>query len=489
MTSLRHLVGVLAVVPLVVAALACSPELLQPPVEITSGVWGGTDGQYDYCFAIREREGTLGCTVQTIKDGRNAFDAQCSAARYTADGLELTFADTGVRFTGRLAPSAKLIHGTLHYSHGGRDMDLRWFDPAQVPGYLARPDLATPQDYSWAPPAPADDGWRVYGSDEPPLPREALEALVRDAIAGEAGKIHSLLVVKGDELIVEEYFHGWQRDDFHRIASVTKSVTSLLVGIARDRGQIPDLDAPIAEYYPQDADLTTGQWRDVTIRHLLTMSAGLQWSKAELRSLYGVGEQFFRRVFSQRFRTSPGEAFQYASADVSLLAGVLSQETGTDIESFAEKALFDPLEFAGYDWDEGLTDGFNRLDGTLELRPRDMAKLGALVLREGRWRDRQVVSSEWIRESTSRHILTGDPVLSGYGYLWWVATTPEPTSARVILGNGWGSQLICVFPDLDLVVVTTGGNEFNGKHLRIGEVITRDLLPAVGTAVVEQDPS
>jgi CubicO group peptidase (beta-lactamase class C family) len=499
----RHLVGLLVVVPLVGAAIACSPEPLSPPADIISGVWHkteaaleivadypppadiisgvwhGADDQYDYYFEIREREGALGCTVQTIKDGRNAFDAQCSGARYTAEGLELTFADTGVRYTGKLAPPAKLIHGTFHYRHGGRDMDLRWFDPTQVPGYLARPDLATPEDYSWAPPAPADDGWRVCNADASPLPREALEATVREVIAGKAGKIHSLLVVKGDELIVEEYFHGWLRDDLHRLASVTKSLTSLLIGIARDRGLIADLDAPIAGYYPQYADLMKGEWRHVTIRHLLTMSAGLHWSRAELRSLYGVGDEFFRRVLSQRFRTSPGEGFQYASADVSLLAGVLTQETGTDIASFAEEALFGPLEIAGYDWDEGFTDGFHRLDGTLELRPRDMAKLGALVLHEGRWRDRQVVSSEWVKESTSQHILTGDPVLGGYGYLWWLATTPESTSARVILGNGWGSQLVCVFPDLDLMVVTTGGNEFNGKHLEMGAVITRDLLPAV----------
>jgi CubicO group peptidase (beta-lactamase class C family) len=109
-----------------------------------------------------------------------------------------------------------------------------------------------------------------------------------------------------------------------------------------------------------------------------------------------------------------------------------------------------------------------------------MAKIGQMVLDGGRWEGKQIVSEDWIRISTQRHLQAGEGS-EGYGYLWWLMEVPVPEgeSVPVVFANGWGSQFIAVFPTLDLVLVTTGGNEYNGKHLAVAELVGRDLLPAV----------
>ncbi len=125
-------------------------------------------------------------------------------------------------------------------------------------------------------------------------------------------------------------------------------------------------------------------------------------------------------------------------------------------------------------------EGYPSLAGTLKIRPLDMAKLGQLVLNEGRWNGKQVVSPAWIRESTTGAIRIG-PSGDEYAYLWW--TLPASVGGRsqkIIVASGWGSQFIHIAPELDAVLVTTGGNNFNGKTFDLGRVMARHLEPAFG---------
>ncbi len=166
--------------------------------------------------------------------------------------------------------------------------------------------------------------------------------------------------------------------------------------------------------------------------------------------------------------------------NVNLLAGVLRKATGEHAEAFAETTLFGPLGITEWDWDYAKTDGFNLMDGSLRLRPRDMAKIGVMVMNGGVWQGRQVLEEEWVRRSLTPYLSAGSGG-EGYGYLWWTMEVPGPDGRpiQVAFANGWGSQFILLFPEMDLVVVTTGGNQENGKHLAIGEVLIRELMPGV----------
>jgi CubicO group peptidase (beta-lactamase class C family) len=218
-----------------------------------------------------------------------------------------------------------------------------------------------------------------------------------------------------------------------------------------------------------------------TLEHLLTMSMALDWDPGEKEDLHGTGPDAFQEILARSVTDPPGTRWDYVNMNVNLLAGVLHQATGEQAEAFAARTLFGPLGISDWNWGGLKTAGFNLMDGSLRLRPRDMARIGVMVSNGGEWQGRQVIQEEWIQRSSATH-LPADPPGWGYGYLWWTLeeTTPDGDPVRAVFANGWGSQFIIVFPDLDLVVVTTGGNQENGRHLAIGEVLLRELLPGVG---------
>ena len=277
--------------------------------------------------------------------------------------------------------------------------------------------------------------------------------------------------------MTEEYFHGYSREDLHELQSVTKSVTSLLVGIARDRGEIGDLDEPVLKFFPEYAAAAGAGWEKVTLRHLLTMTAGLDWDRREAIRGPPTGPALFELALGRPVVHEPGTRFLYNNHDVNLLAGVLRRATGMQADEFAARVLFAPLGITAWDWELGRTEGYPAMSGTLHLRPLDMAKIGQLVLDRGLWRGEQVVSEEWIAEST--RIAVGRQA-ERYGYLWTrIETPPEAGGDEVITAAGSGSQFIHVVPALDAIVVTTGGNLGGNKEFAIGDVLVRRLVPGV----------
>jgi CubicO group peptidase (beta-lactamase class C family) len=170
--------------------------------------------------------------------------------------------------------------------------------------------------------------------------------------------------------------------------------------------------------------------------------------------------------------------FDYVSPNATLLAGVIQHATGLQADEYADRYLFGPLGIEEYDWDEGRQRGHPRTDGTLKLRPRDMARIGALVLGRGEWKGRRIVSEAWIEESTAAH--TTDAGHEGYGYAWWSARREVGgRTVRAVFARGAGDQLIVVFPDLDLIVVTTGRNTSDENHGAAATMIEQHILPAI----------
>ncbi len=266
----------------------------------------------------------------------------------------------------------------------------------------------------------------------------------------------SVLIVRHGSPVFEHYYQGCCAGDSVNVKSVTKSIVSALVGIALHEHSLTSLDQRLMEFFPQD--FPTGadpRKREITLRHLLTLRSGLSWVESSAESLPALfaSNNWVRHGLSLPLVYAPGEVFVYSTLDAHLLSAVLTQVTGISTLEFANRYLFGPLGSTVTKW---ATDPQgNPIGGSeLYLTPRDMAKVGYLYLRQGRWEDTQLIPEEYLEASTRTQVFPGDSAVISdtYGYLWWVSTVGPYASYYAI---GYGGQTIYVIPDLDIVLVTT----------------------------------
>jgi CubicO group peptidase (beta-lactamase class C family)/alpha-L-fucosidase len=451
-----------------------------PPGVLVGDVWWGPvsgKSPYDeFAIAFTLSEAGLEGVIHFMSDEKKVSELPLKEIRF--DHPELAFRAGSFTFESIVDLEQGKMEGKSVGSSGPKmELIAERCDPATIPGLLS---IET--EYQYRQPPEKRDGLRVTAAQEVVLDPSKLEAMVRDMISGRGGAIHSLLLFQNDRLVLEEYFHDYDVDDLHPIASCTKSITSLLIGLALDQGLIPGVDAPVLDYFPAYAEDAAAGWSSVKLLHLLTMTAGLGWSQKELMQgrgadtgFGGSGPEGFRALLSRELVHEPGTRWNYSSPDVNLLGGIILQATGMQADAFAEKHLFTPLGIRKYDWSTyGKKDGYPNLAGSLWLRPRDMVKIGVLVLDEGRWQGKQLISPEWIRFSCTPQADTGDEK-EGYGYLWWMMNLPG--GKRIIQARGWGSQFILIDPEIRRVVVITGGNETNDKTFFVLQVLKRHLYP------------
>jgi CubicO group peptidase (beta-lactamase class C family) len=265
----------------------------------------------------------------------------------------------------------------------------------------------------------------------------------------------SLLIVRHGELVYEKYFFSFNKPERRvHIFSITKSFLSALVGIAMDQGKLDSLDHKVVEYFPEYFYPTTDpRMRQVTLRELLTMSAGFLWLEdGPIEKRWMESGNLVEASINLGFTDPPGTAFNYSSAHTQLLAAILTEIVGEPLRDFAQRNLFSPMGIAAKDWSWSRDDQGYYLGGWgMYLRPRDLARFGYLYLHNGNWDGQQVVSEEWVRESTSAQIDTG--LGPSYGYLWWVHPS---NSMPAYEGVGYGGQSLYIIPELDMVIVVTG---------------------------------
>jgi len=308
--------------------------------------------------------------------------------------------------------------------------------------------------------APAS-GLGSPSSDDPAAQREAFAGLSQ-TIATSFTDVESVVVVRSGHVIFEYYKAGSNQDTLRNTESVTKSVLSLLVGIAIDEGAIASLDQPIAGLLPTGTTAPVDAGRQpVTVRHLLTMKAGFATSGRVSRA-DSDNPQFLAR---RPVKAQPGAEFLYDNLAANLLAIVLESATRQGAAEFARKKLFGPLGIDSLDWQKG-PNGHNYGSSGLSLRTRDMAKLGQLMLQEGMWNEQQLISKSYAREAVQRQTSAGEPP---YGYLWWLP--PSGAARQTFLASGFGGQLIWVHTPLDLVVATTAtpteGSQARGQAMNL----------------------
>ncbi|MCP4542198.1 MAG: serine hydrolase [Chloroflexi bacterium] len=348
-------------------------------------------------------------------------------------------------------------------------------------------------------PGQTDDGWQTASLDEVGIDQEKVGQAINRIHNGAYENVHSILIVKDGKLAFEEYFDGhtfaynddqhrgelvdFDMDTTHNLASVTKSFTSALVGIAIDRGFIQGVDEKIFAFFPDYANLNDERKDEITLEHLLTMTSGLEWNEMELAysdinndliQLFRVSDPI-EYILAKPIISEPSTEWYYNGGNTNLLGKVIREATGQRMDDFAAEYLFAPLGITDYEWDHINLDMIHA-SGNLKLRPRDMAKFGYLFLSGGVWNGEQIISQEWVETSTKEHIST--PWGDGYGYQWWLKTY-HYGSALVdsFYAVGWGGQRIIVFPSLDMVLVFTGGNYVDQEP--VDEIITRYILPAV----------
>jgi CubicO group peptidase (beta-lactamase class C family) len=346
-------------------------------------------------------------------------------------------------------------------------------------------------EYVYHVPEDTGDGLESSSLDSEGFDVERIQELMRDILKRRFEDIHSVLLVRNGKLVLEEYFYGYDRERKHQLRSATKSVTSILVGIAIDQGMIRSLDQKVYEFFPEYEEIDWSAPKDkITLKHVLSMTAGLDWNEwtypdSDARSsAYGMvrSDDWIEFVLKKKIVKSPGEIFNYSSGLSLVLGAILKNKTGLYANEYAEKYLFGPLGISDFSWGQApngmvYTSGG---DKGLWLRPRDMVKIGLLYMNKGSWNNRQIVSAEWVNESTKSHV---DAFFAGseYGYQWWRGEKDlGKTTLGVFYAAGHGGQYIFVSPSLDLLAVFTSKVYRNPLGVARPQVMMADhIIPAI----------
>ena len=329
---------------------------------------------------------------------------------------------------------------------------------------IADTALGQARTHSNEPPGP-NVGWLTASPTEVDMDAGQLSRLVDELPPERKHGLHSLLVVRRGKLVMEEYWNGHDRETVHDLRSSTKSITSLLLGIAIDKGLVGDPSDPLLPYlgaaYPDLDQSPAGKGR-ITLAHLLTMSSGLDCDDRNRKSKGQEDRMYRKRDWVRYFLDlpilhPPGEVSRYCTGGVVTLGRVIAEASGLTIPEFARQYLFEPLGFKSERWSLFDRDRQTDTGGHLYLRPRDMAKIGQLILQKGNWNGTQLVSAQWVERATREQTRIDGG--KAYGYLWWIAGLQTvDRSFRLIFASGNGGQLIFIVPELELVVVFTGGN-------------------------------
>ncbi|MEU4366730.1 serine hydrolase domain-containing protein [Micromonospora chersina] len=313
--------------------------------------------------------------------------------------------------------------------------------------------------------------------------------------AGKVDGLHAVVAVRDGQTLLEHYGAGkdfawgdslgvveFGPETLHDIRSVTKSVTVLLYGIALGEGLVPAPAEPLLPLFPQYPDLAADPQRArLTVEHALTMSLGVEWredlpynSPANAEIAMELAPDRYRYVLERPIVEPPGAGWTYCGGATALLGRLIADGTGQSLPRYAQAVLFTPLCIGSFEWMTG-ADGVASAASGLRLAPRDLARLGELVLAEGAWEGHRIVPTDWIRTMLQPRLRTTWG--AQYGYQWYIESIE---GRRLVAGMGNGGQRLFVLPELDLTVAVTAGNYDDPDQWRTPlTVLERVILPAM----------
>ncbi|MEN2281325.1 serine hydrolase [Algoriphagus sp. SE2] len=315
------------------------------------------------------------------------------------------------------------------------------------------------------------EDWEVSSPTAQGLDKNLVDELYYDA--SHLKTLYSLLIVKNGYLIGEGYFNKGSVDQLSQRASVTKSYMSALMGIAIENKCISSIDQRMLDFFPEiESKITDPRKKNITIKQLLQMRAG--FPSEEIDSAYWDAlwsGKYLDKIDAIPLTSDPGTTFQYSNLTSNWLAIIIARACNTNLKSFGQRNLFEPLKVKLGDWPEDL-DGYNIGAGDIQFTARDMTKFGSLYLNEGRIKDKQIIPADWIKASLQNYSenINSVGVKSsrlgryfhdvGYGYQWWSGKVGEH---QFSFAWGHGGQLIVLLKDLDMIIVTTA-DPFYGKE-------------------------
>ena len=364
--------------------------------------------------------------------------------------------------------------------------------------------------YTYHPPEYINNGIEVGSLEEVNIDSVLLKKAVDKIYCGKYNEVHSMLIYKDNKLVFEEYFPGhkykwdgpyhhgelvnWDRSTPHHIMSATKSITSACIGIAIQEAYIESVHEPIINYLPEYKQLLTDGKDEITIEHLLTMTSGLEWdewgaplssSRNDLIGLWVHCEDPIGCILERPLIDVPGTSFTYSGGNMIVLGEIIKTATKMTIDEFSEKYLFEPLGIVSANWAERFENGVIYAGGGIIMAPRDMVKIGVTYLNNGRWNGKQIVTENWVEKSSTpfrgNHGINIPGVASGrhgYSYSWWLKSyTESGKKINMFNAGGWGGQEIIILPELNTVVVFTGGNYTS--NVKVFNILEKYIIPAI----------
>jgi CubicO group peptidase (beta-lactamase class C family) len=366
----------------------------------------------------------------------------------------------------------------------------------------------TSSQSTYHPPENINDGFDVGSLDDVNIEKKMITEAVDQIHQEKYKEVHSFLIFKDGKLVFEEYFDGhkwkwngvnhhgelvtWNRNMLHNIHSANKSITSACIGIAIDHGFIGSVHQCIFDYLPDHQHLNTDGKEKITIEHLLTMTAGLEWKEWSApyssKDNPAVGIWFSEKdpityILDMPLINEPGTHFTYSTGNIIVLGEIIRQAAHMNIDEFSRKYLFEPLGIDSIEWPEIFNNGV--YSNTLYIAPRSMAKFGVTFLNKGVWNGTRIVSEQWVDKSATS--FPGNQGINvpdepsgrlGYSYSWWTKLYyASDKQIHMYTASGFGGQHIMVLPEVNTVVVFTGGNYISYRPPF--EILEEFILPAL----------
>jgi CubicO group peptidase (beta-lactamase class C family) len=378
---------------------------------------------------------------------------------------------------------------SIYIPRGGGTYEFERIDADPASTFYARG--AGVRSYDYRPPPQLDDGWAVGTLEDAGIAIEPIRRLIETEILPVTDSLHDLyvhgmLIARGGRLVLEEYFHGFDRWTPHETRSASKSLTSTFAGAAIQAGEPLALSTPVrATALGDGADTADARWQRMTLEHLLTMSSGLDCDDRDPESPGAedvMQEQteepdWYRYTLALGMLHEPGDSAVYCSINPNLAGLVLSETAGEPLAPLFERLIAEPLGVERYHLVLQPT-GEPYMGGGIYWLPRDFMKLGQLYLDGGLWNGKRLLSEEFVERAVSPLYELRE---RRYGYLWWLMDYPYGEgTVRAFFAGGNGGQVVIGIPELDLLLAFYAGNYNDRVMFRIQEELVRDyILPAL----------
>ena len=462
---------------------------------VSSNVWRGVvtplaDEMTFYLRFALDSAGDLRCYFRNPDRNAGRF---MPVKRVALDGNTVNFmAGTGseaeVLATGQYSPDDQCLSVFLPWAGGTYDFSRQ--TAVDLAGFYPRGDSAA--KYSYQPPPQLVDGWPTADLENVGLSRDSIEQFIQmlidmPMVSNRTLDVHGVLIARHGTLVLEEYFHGFNRDELHDTRSASKTMTSTVTGAANLSGYSIDPALPVyATMLGVDSAKThDARARAITVEHLLTMSSGLNCDDSDEESPGNEDRMQEQRdqpdwvqyTLDLGMLRNPGEEAVYCSCNPNLLGGVLSKITGKWIPELFDELIDRPMKFGHYAINL-MPNGEAYAGGGMRLLPRDFMKIGQMMLNGGRWQGRQIVSEEWAARATSPVVVLEE---HGYGYYWWIERYPyRGDTVSAFFAGGNGGQIVMGIPALDIVIAFYAGNYSDMVFLTLQrEYVPKYLLPAL----------